>query len=62
MFIYSSFEKSLEKQTKTTEDKGRKQLEAWKALQSTIKDGILEGQLNEELQNKIEKIKEMKKW
>ena len=61
-FSYSPLEKASEKQIKTTEDQGRKQLDALKVLkpdtqQLRIKDAILEDQLNEEAKNETEKIK-----
>ena len=61
-FTYSPLRKALEKQAKTIEDYGKKQIEALKILEPTeqklaIKDAIPEDQLNEETKNKIEKIK-----
>ena len=59
-FTYSPLGKTFEKQIKTKEDQGRKQVEALKVLkpdtqQLTIKDAITEDQLNEEDKSEIEK-------
>ena len=59
---YSPLGKAFEKQTKTNEDQGKKQVEALKVSKSnvqqlTTKDVTLEDQLNEEANNEIERIK-----
>ena len=54
----------LEKQIKTIENQGKKQIDALKnskfdAQHLTIKDEIPEDQLSEEVENEIEKVKEI---
>ena len=61
-FTYFPLRKTLEKQTKTIEDQGRKQVEALKFLRLDaqhliIKDTIPQDQLNEEAKNE-----KMRKW
>ena len=63
---YSPLGKAFEKQTKTNEDQGKKQVEALKVSKSnvqqlTTKDVTLEDQLNEEANNEIERIKKKRK-
>ena len=61
--------KAFEKQTKTIEDQGKKQVDALESLKTSdkeltpIKDLIPEENLNPEIINEIERIeKEEKKW
>ena len=59
---YYPLGKTLENQTKTIEEQGRKQAETLELLkpvkwQLINKDAIPEGQVNEEVVNEIEKIK-----
>ena len=61
---YSTLGETFKKQTKTTEDQGRKQAEAFKVFkpdvrQQTIKDVIPEDQLNEITKNEIGRNKEL---
>ena len=63
-FTYSPRSKSFEKQTKTIEDQGQKQIDALKNLKSntqelTIKNIIPEDVLNDEAKNELSKIKEI---
>ena len=65
-FTYSPVRKAMEKQTKTIEDQGIKQVEALKALkhnaqQLAIKDVVPKDQLYQEAKNEIDKIKEIEK-
>ena len=59
-FNYSPLRKALEKQTKTIEDQGRKQVQALKVLKSdqqlSNKDEIPKDQFSKEAQNEIDKI------
>ena len=63
-FTYSPLGKALEKQTKTIEDQGEKQINALKSLESSdkqltsIKDFISKERLNPETVDEKEKIKE----
>ena len=63
-FTYSPLGKALEKQTKTIEDQGVKQINALKSLESSdkqltsIKDFISKEKLNPEIVDEKEKIKE----
>ena len=56
--------KAFEKQTKTTEDQGKKQVDALKSLKSSdkqlplIKDFISKERLNPEIVDEIERIEE----
>ena len=59
-------EKLWKKQTKAIEDQRKKQIDRLKALnlvnqQITIKDTVPEGQLNKEVKNEIDEIKETEK-
>ena len=60
-------EKNFEKQTKTTEDQGKKQVDALKSLESSdkqlpsIKDFTSKERLNPEIINEIKGIEEEKK-
>ena len=63
-FTYSHPSKSFEKQTKTIEDQGQKQIDDLKNLKSntqelTIKNIIPEDILNDEAKNQLNKIKEI---
>ena len=65
-FVYSTLGKALKEQTKTIEDKKRKQVEALKILKPgvkklIIKDVIPKDQLNEEAIAEIYRIKETEK-
>ena len=65
-FTYSPFSKALEKQRKTIEKQGKKQVEALEVLKPntqklTIKDVIPENTLSEEAKNQLNKIKEIEK-
>ena len=65
-FTYSPLEKAFEKQTKTTEDQGQKQVEALNTLkpnnQLTIEDVIPKNALNnDEAKKELGKIKEIEK-
>ena len=64
-FTYSPFGKALEKQTKTIEDQGKKQVEAFNTLKSnnqlTIEDVIPKNALNNEAKKELHKIKEIEK-
>ena len=57
--------KPLEKQTKTIEYQGKKQVEAFNTLKSnnqlTIEDAILKNALNNEAKKELHKIKEIEK-
>ena len=66
-FTYSPLGKAFEKQTKTIEDQGEKQINALKSLESSgkqlllIKDFISKERLNPEIVDEIEKIEEEEK-
>ena len=65
-FTYFPLGKAFEKQIKTTEEQGKKQLEALEFLKPntqklTIKDMIPENTLSEEAKNNLNKIKEIQK-
>ena len=66
-FTYSPLGKAFEKQTRTTEDQGEKQVNALKSLESSdkqlpsIRDFISKERLNSEIVNEIERIEEEKK-
>ena len=65
-FTYFPLGKAFEKQTKTIEEQGEKQVEALEVLKpntqkSTIKDAIQENTLTEEAKNELSKIKEIEK-
>ena len=65
-FTYSPLGKAFEKQIKTIEEKGKKQVEALKVLKLktqklTIKDVIPKNTLSEEAKNELNEIKEIKK-
>ena len=65
-FSYSPLGKAFEKQTKTIEDQGEKQVEALNALKSnnklTIEDAIPEGALNnDEAKKYLDRIQEIEK-
>ena len=63
-FTYSPLGKAFEKQTKTIEDQGEKQVYAVKSLKPSdkqfpsIRDSISKGKLNSEIVNEIERIEE----
>ena len=66
-FTYSPLEKAFEKQTKTIEDQGKKQVDALTALKTSnkklpsIKDFIPIENLNPEIVNEIKRIEEIEK-
>ena len=66
-FTYSPLGKAFEKLTKTIEDQGQKQVDAFKSLESSdkqlqsIKDFISKERLNLEIIDEIEKIEEDEK-
>ena len=65
-FTYSPLGKAFEKQIKTIEEQGKKQVEALEVLKPitqilTIKDAIPENTLSEEAKNELNKIKEIEK-
>ena len=65
-FTYSPLGKAFEKQTKTVEEQGKKQVEALEVLKPvtqklTIKDAIPKNTLSEEAKNELNKIKEIAK-
>ena len=65
-FTYASLGKKFEKQIKTIEEQGNKQVEALEVLKSntqtlTFKDAIAENTITEEAKNKLNKIKEIEK-
>ena len=65
-FTYSSLEKALEKERKTTEEQRKKQVEALEVLKPnmqklTIKDVIQENTLSKKTKNELHKIKEIEK-
>ena len=65
-FTYFPLGKAFEKQTKTIEEQGEKQVEALEVLKPntqklTIKDAIQENTLTEEAKNELSKIKEIEK-
>ena len=66
-FPYSPLGKAFEKQTKTIEDQGKKQLDALESLKPSdkelppIKDFMHEENLNPEIVNEIKRIKEQEK-
>ena len=65
-FSYSPLGKAFEKQTKTIEDQGEKQVEALNTLKSnnklTIEDAIPEGALNnDEAKKYLDRIQEIEK-
>ena len=65
-FIYSPLGKASEKEIKTIEEQGKKQIEALEVLKPitkklTIKDSIPENTLSEEAKNEPNKIKEIEK-
>ena len=63
-FTYSPLEKAFQKQTKTIEDQGKKQVDALESLKSSdkqfpsIRDFISKERLNSEIVNEIERIEE----
>ena len=65
-FTYSPLGKPFEKQTKTVEDQGKKQIDALKSLESpdkqlpSIKDFVSKERLNPEIANVIKKLKKKK--
>ena len=67
-FTYSPLDKAFEKQIKTIEEQGKKQVESLEVLKPdiqklTIKDAIPENTLTEEAKNELNGIKEMVgKW
>ena len=67
-FTYSPLDKAFEKQIKTIEEQGKKQVESLEVLKPdiqklTIKDAIPENTLIEEAKNELNGIKEMVgKW
>ena len=63
---YSLLVKALEKQRKTIEEQGKKQVEALEVLKPdtqklTIKDVVPENTLNEEATNELNKVKKIQK-
>ena len=65
-FTYSPLGKAFEKQTKTIEDQGKKQIDALKSLKpkeqtKSIKEIFTEGYDSVEIKNKLDKIREYKK-
>ena len=64
-FTYSPLGKAFEKQIKTIEDQGKKQVEALNTLKSnnqlTIEDVIPKNALNNETKKELDKIKEIEK-
>ena len=65
-FTYFPLGKAFEKQTKTIEEQGEKQVEALEVLKPntqklTIKDAIQENTLTEEAKNELSKIKKIEK-
>ena len=65
-FTYFPLGKAFEKQTKTIEEQGEKQVEALEVLKPNtqklaIKDAIPENALTEEAKNELSKIKEIEK-
>ena len=62
-FTYSPLCKAFEKQIKTIEEQGKKQVEALKPITQklTIKDAIPENTLSEEAKNELNKIKEIER-
>ena len=62
-FTYSPLGKAFEKQIKTIEEQGKKQVEVLKSITQklTIKDAIPENTLNEEAKNELNKIKEIER-
>ena len=65
-FTYSPLGKAFEKQIKTVEEQGKKQVEALEVLKPvtqklTIKDAIPKNTLSEEAKNELNKIKEIAK-
>ena len=66
-FTYSPLGKAFEKQTKTTEDQGKKQVDALESLKPSdkeltpIKDFIPKEKLNPEIINEIKRIEEEEK-
>ena len=65
-FTYSRSGKDLQKQTKTIEEQGKKQVKALEVLKPniqklTIKDVILENALSEEAKNELNQIKQIEK-
>ena len=64
-FTYSTLGKTFEKQIKTIEEQGKKQVESLEVLnlitkKLTIKDEIPENTFSEEAKNKLNKIKDRK--
>ena len=63
-FIYSTLRKAFEKQTKTIEDQGKKQVDALESLKPSdkelpsIKDFVPKEKLNPEIANEIKRIEE----
>ena len=63
-FTYSPWGKAFERQTKTIEDQGKKQVDALESLKPSdkhlpsIRDFISKGRLNSEIVNEIERIEE----
>ena len=60
-FTYSPLGKAFKKQIKTTEEQGKKQVEALKVLKSniqklSIKDAIRENKLRQRAKNELNKI------
>ena len=68
ILTYSPLGKTFEKQTKTIEDQGKKQVDALTALKTSnkklpsIKDFIPAENLNPEIMNKIKRIEEIEKY
>ena len=65
-FTYSPLGKAFEKQTKTIEDQGKKQIDALKSLKpkeqtKSIKEIFTEGYDSVEIKNELDKIREYKK-
>ena len=65
-FTYSTLGKTFEKQIKTIEEQGKKQVESLEVLnlitkKLTIKDEIPENTFSEEAKNKLNKIKDTEK-
>ena len=65
-FTYSPLGKAFEKQIKTIEEQGKRQVEPLEVLKPitqklTIKDAIPENTLSEEAKNELHKIKEIEK-
>ena len=65
-FTYSPLTKAFEKQIKTIEEQGKRQVEALEVLipntqKLSMKDAIPENKLTEEAKNELNKIKEIEK-